>query len=184
MSRFDSRVATEAAALLGRWCLLEPDNAAAMTAGMIHVLNACGSPIEQLFAIAMMRHRYSYGICLVAPEPGCSFSGFFKSANDVSLQAGLFQQVPASLKARNVVVDFLLADNDDAWALVIEIDGHEFHDRTKEQASRDKSRDRELLATGVHCIRFTGSEIWSDPDRCAEETIQLAFTLARKAQPA
>lgn len=44
--------------------------------------------------------------------------------------------------------------------LAIECDGHDFHEKTKEQARRDKSRDRLLMANGIHTIRFTGSEVF------------------------
>lgn len=57
---------------------------------------------------------------------------------------------------------------------VVECDGHEFHERTKEQAARDRARDRALLAMGVPTIRFTGSEIHADPMRCAVEAMTLA----------
>lgn len=53
--------------------------------------------------------------------------------------------------------------------IVIEFDGHDFHERTKAQARRDKSRDRWLVANGYSVLRFTGSEIWAEPERCAEE---------------
>lgn len=52
---------------------------------------------------------------------------------------------------------------------VIECDGHEHHERTKEQASRDKSRDRWFTSRGFKMLRFTGSEIWRDPAACFEE---------------
>lgn len=50
--------------------------------------------------------------------------------------------------------------------LAVECDGHEFHEKTKAQAARDKSRDRALLLRGIPCMRFTGSEIWKDPYAC------------------
>lgn len=53
--------------------------------------------------------------------------------------------------------------------VVVECDGHDFHERTKEQAARDKRRDRELLAAGYPVMRFTGSEIYKDPIGCAEQ---------------
>lgn len=55
--------------------------------------------------------------------------------------------------------------------LVVECDGHEFHERTKEQASRDKSRDRHLLMEGWPVMRFTGSEIHADARACARQAI-------------
>tara|TARA_R110000824_G_scaffold400794_1_gene609362 strand:+ start:716 stop:1204 length:489 start_codon:yes stop_codon:yes gene_type:complete len=42
---------------------------------------------------------------------------------------------------------------------VIECDGHDFHERTKKQAARDRSRDRWMTAAGYTVFRFTGSEI-------------------------
>ncbi len=52
--------------------------------------------------------------------------------------------------------------------IVIEVDGHEFHERTKEQAQRDKSRDRALTGAGYRVLRFTGSEVFRDPIARAE----------------
>lgn len=53
--------------------------------------------------------------------------------------------------------------------IVIELDGHDFHERTKEQASRDKARDRWMAANGFEVLRFTGSEVWRNPFKCAAE---------------
>jgi len=59
--------------------------------------------------------------------------------------------------------------------LVVECDGHEFHERTKEQAAKDRSRDRALSELGYDVFRFTGSEIWRDPFGCAEQVYQWAL---------
>jgi len=53
--------------------------------------------------------------------------------------------------------------------LVIEIDGHNYHERTKNQATRDRSRDRILTAAGYSVFRFTGSELYRDMDKSIEE---------------
>lgn len=47
--------------------------------------------------------------------------------------------------------------------LFVECDGHDFHERTKEQAERDRSKDRAVQAAGIPILRFTGREIWRDP---------------------
>lgn len=52
--------------------------------------------------------------------------------------------------------------------LVVEVDGHDFHEKTKEQAARDKRRDRELQQEGWSVFHFTGSEVWRDPFGCCE----------------
>lgn len=56
-------------------------------------------------------------------------------------------------------VDFLIQTED--AKIVVECDGHDFHEKTKEQAAKDKKRDRFLQSKGYRVLRFTGSEIWS-----------------------
>lgn len=53
--------------------------------------------------------------------------------------------------------------------LIVECDGHDFHEKTKEQSSRDKSKDRAATLNGFDTFRFTGSEIWKNPIGCAEQ---------------
>lgn len=53
--------------------------------------------------------------------------------------------------------------------LAIECDGFDFHDRTPQQASYDRARDRELVRFGAIVIRFTGSEIYRDVEQCAKD---------------
>jgi very-short-patch-repair endonuclease len=72
-------------------------------------------------------------------------------------------------------VDFLVQcrRGDEALAeVVVECDGHDFHERTKAQASRDKKRDRDLQADGITVLRFTGADIWRDPFSCADEVFE------------
>jgi len=57
--------------------------------------------------------------------------------------------------------------------VAIELDGHDFHERTKTQAQRDKSRDRALTKLGWKVLRFTGSEVFAEPQRVAEELHEL-----------
>jgi very-short-patch-repair endonuclease len=56
--------------------------------------------------------------------------------------------------------------------LVIECDGHDFHERTKDQAKKDRSRDRRLQELGYTIYRFTGSEIFNDPISCVSTIIE------------
>lgn len=75
------------------------------------------------------------------------------------------------------VVDFLLESTYPAITLAIEIDGHEWHEKTKEQASRDKERSRSLLRQGFPEIRFTGSEVFTRPDDCAKESVNTFLSI-------
>lgn len=58
--------------------------------------------------------------------------------------------------------------------LIVECDGHDFHERTKEQAARDRERDRSAQLAGIEIFRFTGSELWKDPLGCAGQVIKWA----------
>jgi very-short-patch-repair endonuclease len=55
--------------------------------------------------------------------------------------------------------------------MIVECDGHDFHEKTKEQARRDKQRDRFLQSRGYKVLRYTGSEIWADPTECSDEIL-------------
>lgn len=67
--------------------------------------------------------------------------------------------------------------------LVVECDGHDFHERTKEQARRDRRRDRMLMLGGWKVVRFTGSEIWADAVGCAQQVADLLDTLGSEIAP-
>jgi hypothetical protein len=71
-------------------------------------------------------------------------------------------------------VDFLLAVQNNTGLksfVAVECDVHDYHERTKEQAARDRSRDRTMQVAGIAVLRFTGSELYSDPMGCATEVI-------------
>lgn len=76
-------------------------------------------------------------------------------------------------------VDFMLElkGKHDGVSLVVECDGHAFHERTKFQAERDKRRDRDITHAGYIVLRFTGSEIWRDPVECAISVFDTALAL-------
>ena len=70
-------------------------------------------------------------------------------------------------------VDFAIVDAATDTFVAIECDGHEWHEKSKEQVQRDKARDRALTADGWRVLRFTGSEVWSDPAACVREIVAM-----------
>ena len=64
-----------------------------------------------------------------------------------------------------IVKDF----SDRPLQIVVECDGHDFHEKTREQAKHDKKRDRDMLRLGWAVFRFTGSEIYRDVRACVSE---------------
>jgi very-short-patch-repair endonuclease len=53
--------------------------------------------------------------------------------------------------------------------LIIECDGHEFHKATKEQIKHDNERDYDLKMAGYDVLHYSGSQIFNDPIKCANE---------------
>lgn len=143
------------------------------------LLERCESPIERMLAIALvnMEMPFFFGIALSQrPDPWLPLNDYTEerlrawvSMNDTDEGAVLYPQQPV-LDYR---VDFLLvvklSASEDLVRVVIECDGHNFHERTKEQAARDRQRDRAMTAAGYRVFRFTGSEIYRDPFKCASE---------------
>lgn len=80
-------------------------------------------------------------------------------------------------------VDFLVwfVVGDLIGQIAIECDGHDFHEKTKEQAAKDKRRDRDLLASDIPVMRFTGSEIFRDPHGCAKQVEYVVSTMIQKS---
>jgi very-short-patch-repair endonuclease len=75
-------------------------------------------------------------------------------------------------------VDFLMTrvstgDVSPLFSSVIEVDGHEWHEKTPEQAARDRRRDRAILSwgEGLRIFRFTGSEVYRDAHACVLEVM-------------
>ena len=92
-------------------------------------------------------------------------------------------QLPLTIAGKRYRVDFAFASLPSLDAkqrpLAVELDGHDFHERTKEQASADRERDRALLARGIPTIRFTGSDVYRDPKGVLAEIVALAHSNAR-----
>lgn len=68
----------------------------------------------------------------------------------------------------------------DTFKVVIECDGHDFHERTKDQARADKKRDRDLQGEGWVVLRFTGSEITADSGESVLQIMQVIVQRAKK----
>lgn len=74
-------------------------------------------------------------------------------------------------------VDFLLTVQRGAAIahIVIECDGHDYHERTKGQAQNDKQRDRDLIAMGCTVLHFTGSELHQNLMGCARQAFEIVY---------
>lgn len=130
---------------------------------MVGRAESCQSPIEQLLGIALEKQ-----LDKILPS---YTNDFFLNSQEV---------IEADDKKYRV--DFFVAvkRNGRFYGFIIECDGHEFHEKTKEQARKDKKRDRDLLSLGHQVIRFTGSEIVENPFSCAREIVKIILERINK----
>lgn len=124
--------------------------------GMMYAIADCESPIEQLLAIELERINLK-NMYVLNP---------FIDVVEIEKQ----QEIKCGKKTYRV--DFLIPvvyKNQENKMFVVECDGHEFHQKTKEQVENDNKRQRDLQKEGYEIIRFSGTEIWHKPYQCACE---------------
>ncbi len=135
------------------------------------------SPIEALFFTAL-RNAISVGFA-----PSLSHTVIYiKTPKKREKTKENILCVERQVQIGSYRVDFLI------WCplkpermMVVECDGHDFHERTKEQAAKDRSRDRALQSQGYEVFRFTGSELYRDPLGCAQEVARILEKWATEA---
>lgn len=123
----------------------------------------CESPIEQLLSLCLTNLQISFN----------NWNPFVELSNFVSNQ---------KIKCKNgkkYRLDFYFVvtyKNQETRYFGIECDGYEFHQKTKEQVKYDNQRQRDLQNEGIEIIRFSGSEIWDNPLKCAEEVKNIILS--------
>lgn len=119
------------------------------------------SPIEDLFYIALnLQCAAQFSEIQIAPQAKI---GSFRVDFVVSLGA------PSASASSSPVV--------------VELDGHDFHDKNKHQRSYEKARDRFLVKRGYKVLHFTGSDVVSDPLKVAHEVLDVLGVMDRIYDP-
>lgn len=139
----------------------------------------CESPIETMLGVAMFYvcrffNRSSSIFVCASPEARKNLP----KPGEGPIVSNVIYLVP-QYEFQNYRIDWAVYCGR-KWVFV-ECDGHDFHERTKEQAARDRKKDREIQAAGLNVLRFTGSEIYRDPSSCA---IQVLLFLRSKTEQA
>lgn len=136
------------------------------------------SPIEDRLFNALCAAVPSWSWC---DEPTCAVLWEDREHRTRARSALLLRQQAVLTYRADFVMVPAIARHVIPPVLAIECDGHDFHDRTKQQAAYDRARDRELLLRGVTTIRFTGSEIHHSPERCAASVIDVYSAVIHRA---
>jgi very-short-patch-repair endonuclease len=130
----------------------------------------CESPPERamLYALAIVAWEWTDGV-LVRVDG---------SASGLIATRGVYLEIEPQALVGDYRVDFLLtmrlrpATGATRTArMVVECDGHEWHERTRQQAQRDRARDRAIQALDLPVYRYTGSEVWRDVFAAALEAV-------------
>lgn len=100
---------------------------------------------------------------------------------------GFLVNIKPQFRIGNYYADFIISFESpyvEENYVAIEIDGHEWHEKTKEQAARDKKRERYFLRKDFPVMRFTGSEVFYSLEQCVIECyeIMLERTESKLAQ--
>ena len=98
----------------------------------------------------------------------------------------LIPQREVDVAGRRFRIDFAVMDRevDRAWDayrefgldypnIAIEMDGHDFHERTKEQVALRNERDRLLQTHGWMVLHYSGSEIARDPEKVVRSAYDI-----------
>jgi len=130
------------------------------------IFEKCESPIENLFlsSIIFLAHEHGYKINVnnkLAPIKTGDTAPTLK--------------IECQYKINSYRIDFLIeleSENKNSAKILVECDGHDFHEKTKEQAAKDHKRDRCLQSLKYKIYRYTGSEVYKNTFACAMEVIE------------
>lgn len=141
------------------------DHIFSRAADLLEAVERCESPIEQMMCVALFE--------ALVTDPA--------NVGDIDCVVMPQQEIHCGDQTYRVdfeIAVFLPVGFLETMTVVVECDGHEFHEKTKEQAARDKARDRAIQACGIPVLRFTGSEIWHAPWKCADQVQRAVRRLA------
>lgn len=136
--------------------------------------------IESLFFDTFLEYVKNKNVCLnniiyaitqVEDKDNLSFWFFtedYKSSFIIQLE-----DHPKDKCFSGYIPDFAIFMNGLYEGFVIEIDGHEWHEKTKEQAQRDKKKNRAYIKNKFIPIHFTGSEVFHNPEDCIREMFEM-----------
>jgi very-short-patch-repair endonuclease len=104
-------------------------------------INVCQSPLEQTLFLALRNENINAELQKRINRNGETFQNI----------------IPIDKSNILTIPDFYIESN--GKRITIYADGHTYHERTENQALRDRNIDRELQNLGFVVLRFTGKEI-------------------------
>jgi hypothetical protein len=134
-----------------------------------------GSPTEFILALSVYRalaRSYEAWTCWIYSDEEYRR----QVADGGPHQIGLFALVPQLQVDKVGIVDlaiFVPGLNKHRPVVAVETDGHAFHERTVDQASNDRRRDRILQRFRIPVFRFTGTDVVRRSEESAHEIVDF-----------
>lgn len=148
------------------WGPVHAAGASSLETALARLSEAVDSPIEERLLAALLGW---FETCL--PNLRITKAGvpvfLFETAQEYSTY-NIDMQAPLGPYRADFLIEMHDPGLDVCVSVVVEADGHDFHERTKKQAAHDRKRDREIQQMGLKVFRFTGSEIFRDSASCAK----------------
>ncbi|MBE8232148.1 MAG: DUF559 domain-containing protein [Endozoicomonadaceae bacterium] len=115
------------------------------------------TPRKTLKSIQKLTHK------IQVPEPQALFHTFIlKKYGDYYENGEVISELMLSNISPKWRVDFALPN----WKVAIEMDGWQYHGKYLKDFKRDRKKDKFLASKGWLTLRFTNSELRSDPLEC------------------
>lgn len=131
-------------------------------------LTDCQSPIEKLIAIELFKQKQQQ--LILRYEPQYNIGGYRVDFAVWTTLKPLHQLITETTNHTGWK-KLRLSTPSRLVKYVIECDGNEFHEKTPEQAARDKRQSNEIQWRGWKIFRFTGRQIWQDAKKVADEAL-------------
>jgi hypothetical protein len=115
------------------------------------------SPLERKLYLELSKARISF-----RTQYGLDYKGI-----NIQVEGKEYTNPDNNFKNVLTIVDFFIEKRNQR--LCIYTDGHTYHERTEDQALRDKNIDRKLQALGYTVLRYTGKEINESMEKTMRE---------------
>jgi very-short-patch-repair endonuclease len=130
------------------------------------------SPIEDMVYIALNLQCEARSLSANAAPDFVDGSPFFTRGVQITPQT----------RIGKYRVDFCVFANQSDTRALVELDGHNFHDKDKRQRSYEKARDRHFVKAGYQVLHYTGSDVFADPYCVAFEILEVLGVLDEDEQ--
>jgi hypothetical protein len=124
-----------------------------------NALAKCESPLEQFFLVRAVDYFDAYPLDIQGHDPQFLSITAMRAPRTERFRLRIFPQRQINISEKNYRADFLfilerderpfsMESKKEYLRLVVEVDGHNYHERTVDQSIRDKKRDRSMIREG------------------------------------